>query len=284
MIYTTLISTSDLVARLGEGNWLLVDCRFDLANTSWGREQYSESHIRGALYAHLDEDLSGPIIKGRTGRHPLPSPVDLATKLSAWGVGNDTQVIAYDQGGGMLAARLWWLLRWLGHDKVAVLDGGWQRWQQEGREVNCDIPSPKAGAFVAQLRDELQAQVDDVIACQQDDSRCLLDARGADRFRGENETIDPVAGHIPGAVSAPFMNNLGSDGCFLDKPALRARYLKLMGDSDPGDAIIYCGSGVTAAHDVLAMLHVGLDEPRLYVGSWSHWVTDPSRAVVIGDG
>jgi thiosulfate/3-mercaptopyruvate sulfurtransferase len=279
MTYTTLISTVDLANALVESNCRIIDCRFDLADTTWGRKEYLESHIPGALYAHLDEDLSGPVSPGCTGRHPLPEMGSFVQCLSAWGIDRDTQVIAYDQGPGMFAARLWWMLRRLGHEKIAVLEGGWQKWQQEGLQVDDVVANAQPRTFVPAPREELEASVDDVVAAQGETGVRLLDARPADRFRGENETIDPVAGHIPGAISAPFMDNLGTDGCLLEKAALRERYLGLLGNCNPQNAIIYCGSGVTAAHDVLAMVHAGLDEPRLYVGSWSHWITDPSRPV-----
>lgn len=283
MTYTTLISSADLAGSLDETNWRIIDCRFDLASTSWGREQYSESHISGALYAHLDEDLSGPVVPGCTGRHPLPEVGDFVQCLSAWGIDRDTQVIIYDQGPGMFAARLWWMLRRMGHESVAVLEGGWQKWRQEGLPADDAVTGIQPSSFVPAPRDELEASVDDVVAALGDSGVKLLDARGADRFRGENETIDPVAGHIPGAISSPFMDNLGTNGCLLDKSVLRDRYLELLGDANPQDAIIYCGSGVTAAHDILAMVHAGLDEPRLYVGSWSHWITDPMRPVAEGE-
>lgn len=283
MSYTTLISTSDLTNSLDAANRVIIDCRFDLEDTGWGQQQYLASHVPGALYAHLDEDLSGSVTPGRTGRHPLPEVEGFAQKLSAWGIDRDTQVVAYDQGPGMFAARLWWMLRWLGHDRVAVLDGGWTKWQDEGRAADSAIPVVQPRSFVPAPRDGMLAVVDQVVAARDGSRAKLLDARGADRFRGENETIDPIAGHIPGALSAPFMENLGTDGCLLEKAALRERFLALLGDCQAKDAVIYCGSGVTAAHDILAMVHAGLDEPRLYVGSWSHWITDPSRPIATGE-
>ncbi len=284
MSYTTLISSSQLAAHLNDRDWVIVDCRFDLGSTAWGEEQYRRSHIPGAVYAHLDHDLSSAVQPDVTGRHPLPAIEALARRLSDWGVDERSQVVAYDQNGGMFAARLWWLLRWLGHERVAVLDGGWQCWQGEGGAVDDQRPATISRQFVPRPRPELVVEVQEVIAILQQGTGKLLDARGADRFRGENETIDPVAGHIPGAVSAPFTDNLGPDGCFLDKAQLAARYRGLLGGGTAEQSVVYCGSGVTATHDLLAMLHVGLGEARLYAGSWSHWITDPTRPVATGEG
>ena len=283
MPYKTLITTHDLVDHINNVDWVVVDCRFDLADPSWGEKRYHESHIPGAVYAHLDNDLSSPIIPGVTGRHPLPDVDEMAKKLSAWGIDQLTQVIIYDQGGGMFAARLWWLLRWLGHEKVAVVDGGWQKWKGEGLPVQDVIPAKEPAAFIPQLQTALEAGVDDVMACQANPNIKLLDARGADRYRGENETIDPVAGHIPGAISAPFMDNLDANGTFHSVLVLKNCFNQLLDNTASEEAIVYCGSGVTAAHNILAMVHAGMEEPRLYAGSWSHWITDPLRPVSIGE-
>lgn len=283
MPYTTLISIPDLARNLNSPDWLVVDCRFDLANTELGRAAYRDSHIPGAVYAHLDEDLSAPVIPGVTGRHPLPSIERFVETLSRWGVDERVQVVAYDDKGGMFAARLWWMLRWMGHDKVAVLDGGWRHWLAAGHPASADIPERTPRTFTPQPRQCLEASVDEVVAALGNPAVTLLDARGADRFRGENETIDPKAGHFPGAISAPFMGNLTPDGLFLDQEALRTRFRALLGGSQSSDTICYCGSGVTAAHNVLAMLHAGLGDARLYAGSWSHWITDPNRPVATGE-
>ncbi|MDH4100179.1 MAG: sulfurtransferase [Nitrospirota bacterium] len=283
MPYTTLISVADLVRNINSPDWLVVDCRFDLANKQWGRAAYAESHIPGAIYAHLDDDLSAPIVPGVTGRHPLPSIEQFAATLARWGIDERVQVVTYDDKGGMFAARLWWMLRWLGHEKVAVLDGGWKHWLDAGQPVSADVPTRAARTFTPRPQLHLEASVDDVVAALNDPAIKLLDARGADRFRGENETIDPKAGHIPGAKSVPFMENLTPDGLFLDQEALRTRFRALLGDTQSRDTICYCGSGVTACHNVLAMLHAGLGDARLYAGSWSHWITDPDRPVAMGE-
>jgi len=282
MPYTTLVSTAVLGQQLGQTDWAIIDCRFSLADTAAGRRNYLESHIPGALYAHLDEDLSGPIIPGQTGRHPLPSVEKFAATLSGWGIDQTVQVVAYDDMGGGIAARLWWMLRWLGHEAVAVLDSGWQSWLAQSRLTVSQVQPRPARTFIANPQANLLATADEVLTLRTDPTHRLLDARSADRFRGENETHDPVGGHIPGAVSAPFAENL-AEGFFRSPEALRERFEGLLGQTPPEQAVIYCGSGVTAAHNLLAMAHAGLDGSRLYVGSWSEWVTDPSRPVATGE-
>ena len=279
MLYTTLISTAELSSKIGQPDWAIIDCRFSLADTGRGRRDYEQAHIPGAVYAHLDDDLSGTVISGRTGRHPLP-PVETFTRtLSAWGIDHTVQVVAYDDLGGAIAARLWWMLRWLGHDNVAVLNGGWPRWQNEKRPVRGGVESRPARVFTPQLRPHLLAGVDDIEAMRTDPDGRLFDARSADRYWGENETIDPVAGHIPGAISAPYADNLGPDGRFRPVEELRARYQALLGDVPVEQSAAYCGSGVTAAHNLVAMAHAGLGVGRLYAGSWSEWITNPDRPV-----
>lgn len=282
-MYTTLIAADVLAAHLDDPDWAVVDCRFSLQEPERGRRAYQAGHIPGAVYAHLDEDLSGPVIPGRTGRHPLPAPEIFAARLGRWGIGHTTQVVAYDDAGGAYAARLWWMLRWLGHEAAAVLDGGWQAWVAAGFPQRAGTETRSPAVFTVRLRPERVATAADVMVRRLDPDWRVLDARGADRFRGENETIDPVAGHIPGAVSAPYADNLTPDGHFRDVESLRRRYQALLGDVPATRAICYCGSGVTAAHDVLAMLHAGLGEGLLYPGSWSEWITDPTRPIATGD-
>lgn len=281
-MFSTLISTQELADNLNNPNWVIVDCRFSLADTEQGRREYQQSHIAGAVYAHLDEDLSGPIIPGQTSRHPLPDVETFARMLSSWGIGNSTQVVVYDSMGGAIAARLWWMLRWLGHNAAAVLDGGWPRWQTEGRPVSHGVESNRPQTFTPQPRPELRLEADDVMQIKNDSAWRLFDSRSADRYRGENETLDPVAGHIPGAISLPFGENVGPDGCFLPPETLKTRFQNQLGDVPAEQAVFYCGSGVTAAHNILAVLHAGLGEPRLYAGSWSEWITDPNRPVATG--
>lgn len=284
MPYRTLIEPSQLEGHLGDPDWVVVDCRFSLAEPDRGRASYDQSHIPGAVYAHLDEDLSSPVVPGRTGRHPLPDPEAMAARLGEWGIGPGVQVVAYDDSKGGIAVRLWWILGWLGHDDVAVLNGGWPAWEAQGLPTRAgQEPPPAPRRFVAAPRPERTATVADVAAAGGDPGTALIDARAAPRYRGEEEPIDPVAGHIPGAVSAPWADNVDAEGRFRSPDELRARFAPLLEGREPGRAICYCGSGVTANHDVLAMVHAGLARPRLYPGSWSEWITDPSRPVATGD-
>jgi thiosulfate/3-mercaptopyruvate sulfurtransferase len=279
MVYTTLISTAELSQHLADLNWAIIDCRFALADIEQGRRNYHAAHIAGAVYAHLDHDLSGPVIAGRTGRHPLPAVESFAQTLSNWGIDNQVQVVAYDDAGGAMAARLWWMLRWLGHEAVAVLDGGWPAWRSAGGAERSDIETRPARTFRPNPQPHLLAEVDEVERIRTDPAFHLIDSRGADRYRGENETIDPVAGHIPGAVSAPFAHNLGEEAHFQSQAALKTRFQDLLGDTPPENAVFYCGSGVTAAHNLLAMAQAGLGDGRLYAGSWSEWIANPERPV-----
>ncbi len=278
--HTTLITAAVLAEHLGDRSWAIVDCRYRLAELGFGRRAYAESHIAGAVFADIGDDLSGPVVRGKTGRHPLPEVGTIVAKLSAWGIDGAVQVAAYDDSGGSMAARLWWLLRWLGHDAVAVLDGGWSLWQARGLPVRAGSEPRAARTFVARPRPELVLSVERVDQVRGDPAWRVLDARNADRFRGENETIDPVAGHIPGARSAPYADNLEADGQFKPKDELRRRYLEVLDGVAASRAVCYCGSGVTAAHDVLAIVHAGLGEAKLYAGSWSEWIVDRSRPVV----
>lgn len=280
MNYSTLISTTDLLPHLTDPDWLVVDCRFGLADPGQGRREYLEAHIPGAVYTHLDEDLSSPIIPGLTGRHPLPEVEQAAKVFGRLGIDSSIQVVAYDAAGGALAAgRLWWMLRWLGHPAVAVLDGGWQLWTALGLPVQSGQQSRLARIFTPVPHPELLVNAEEVTALSQDASIRLLDARSLERFHGQNETIDPVAGHIPGARSAPYLDNLLPDFTFRSKQELRQHYDAVLDEVPAERSAVYCGSGVTATHDILAMLHAGMGEARLYAGSWSEWITDPNRPV-----
>lgn len=283
MPYTTLISTADLAKHLNDSNWAIADARFSLTDTEAGGRAYKEAHIPGAFYAHLDEDLSGPIIPGQTSRHPLPEIDLFAQTLSNWGVDAQTQVVVYDNMGGFIAARLWWMLRWLGHDAVAVLDGGWPQWVKENRLTQPGLETRSARTFAPHPRPDLLVDGADAGATGQDPAARLVDSRARPRYRGEEEPLDPVAGHIPGALCRPVSENLGADGRFRPAAELRHHFEALLGDLSPEQVVFYCGSGVTAAHNLLAMTHVGLDGARMYAGSWSEWITDPTRPIATGE-
>ena len=282
MQFTTLISSVEVAAHLDDPNWVLVDCRFALTDPAKGHRDYLAGHIPGAVYAHLDDDLSGPIVPGVTGRHPLPLIDVCAARFSAWGIDAQTQVIVYDDLSGMFAGRLWWMLRWLGHGTVAVLDGDWRLWQAEQRPVRAGAETRTPRTFTPQPRPHWIADVDELLARRADPTLRIFDVRTAERYRGENETIDPVAGHIPGAISAPYTANLDADGRFLSSSELRERYETLLDDTPASDAIFYCGSGASAVHDLIALEVAGLGLGRLYAGSWSEWITDPARPVATG--
>ena len=299
MSQTALITARQLAARLEDRDLAVIDCRFDLARPQWGREAYAGARIPHALYAHLDHDLSGKP-SCATGRHPLPPIEEMAARLGGWGIERQVQVVAYDQSSGAYAARLWWLLRWLGHARVAVLDGGLAAWQQEklpldttplsdaqpdsqapmhpGRPARRFDPRPDPEMVVT--TSELEGLIASGPLARGD--AVLVDARSADRFAGRNETIDPVAGHIPGARNHPFTDNLDAAGRFLDRGSLRERFAKTLEGVPPDAAIFMCGSGVTACHDLLAMEVAGLKEARLYAGSWSEWIRDPKRPIDTG--
>jgi thiosulfate/3-mercaptopyruvate sulfurtransferase len=283
MPFTTLISVSELANHIHDPDCAIVDCRFALDDIYRGRKDYLRAHIPGAVYAHLSEDLSGQITPGKTGRHPLPPVEIFVKKLSNWGINAQVQVIAYDdKGGAMAAARLWWMLRWVGHDNVAVLDGGWQQWKNRGYPMTSGPETRKPSAFIPLVRNALVFSTSDVQNILHNPDMHLFDSRSVDRYRGENETIDPVAGHIPGALSSPFVHNLDSEGLFLARQALRERFQKLLGTTTSERAIFYCGSGVTAAHNLLALAHAGMGDARLYAGSWSEWITNPDRPIARG--
>jgi len=272
-----LIRAAELAARAGDADLAIVDCRFDLGDTDWGRRQYEAGHVPGAVYAALDTALAGPVTP-LSGRHPLPSPEDFARTLSAFGIGPATPVVAYDQGHGAGAARLRWMLRAVGHAApVRVLDGGIAAWTAGGHPLSVvatqrtpvDVPVRPFTGFLS------AAEVDEALAAG---SIQLVDARGADRFAGQNETIDPVAGHVPGALNRPFLQNLGAEGCFKPAADLRREWSALLG-GDGSRVVAMCGSGITACQNLLALEVAGLADGRLYAGSWSEWIRDPSRPV-----
>jgi thiosulfate/3-mercaptopyruvate sulfurtransferase len=281
MTLTTLISTSDLAAQMAHQSCALIDCRFMLDDVAWGRRQYEAGHIPGAVYAHIDDDLSGPKT-GTNGRHPLPSPDALRGTFSRLGIDADVQVVAYDQDNGMYASRLWWLLRWMGHDAVAVLDGGFAQWTSEGRPVTVGVETRSGRTFSGSPRNELLVDADAVEGNLTSNAWLLMDARAPERFRGDVEPIDRVAGHIPGAVNVFYKENLDERGLFRAPADLRARLEGALDGRKAEDVVAYCGSGVTACHNVLALEHAGLHGARLYAGSWSEWSSDAHRPIATG--
>lgn len=275
--YGTLVDCATLAAHLDDADWLIFDCRHQLADPAAGEAAYLKGHLPGAVFLHLDRDLSSPM-NGVNGRHPLPDSQTLARKLGAAGVSRRTQVVVYDDAGGMIAGRLWWLLRWLGHDRVALLDGGINPWLQEGRPLSNEVPKSAPTVFEPLLRD-CMVSTEAVQNSLASGELCVLDARSPDRFRGENETLDPVGGHIPGARNRFFRDNLNADGVFRPAAELRRAFLDLLAGVDPRQAVMQCGSGVSACHNLLSMEIAGLSGARLYAGSWSEWCSDPLRPV-----
>lgn len=278
-----LVKADDLVKRLDnpEGDLLLLDCRHSLTDAEAGPKAYEGGHIPGAVHAHVDQDLSGPVT-AQTGRHPLPSLESFQDRLQSWGLTPETQVVAYDDMGGAFAARAWWLLRHHGHDKVAVLDGGLSAYDQAGAKLTREIPKRERSTYNLSQGRLPMIQTPDLEREVPVKTGRLLDARDPERFRGEVEPIDPVAGHIPGAVNVPFKWNLTKEGRFRDADELRALYESVLGSRDPRETAVYCGSGVTAVHNILAMEVAGLKGVALYPGSWSEWVTDRERGVARG--
>jgi thiosulfate/3-mercaptopyruvate sulfurtransferase len=281
-MFTTLIETGEL-ADLPSSGTAIVDCRFTLDDPGWAEREYKKSHVPRAVFAHLDRDLAGPKT-GHNGRHPLPDPPALAATLSRLGIGDGVQVVAYDQDAGAYASRLWWLLKWLGHDAVAVLNGGFAKWLEEGRATESGLVSREPRAFHAAPRDGMVVDVDRVGALLGRADWRFLDARAPERYRGEIEPIDTKAGHIPGSVNHPFKSNLTSTGTFKPRDELRAQLESSLGGLPPDRVVNYCGSGVTACHNILALEHVGLPGAKLYPGSWSEWSSDPGRKIATSHG
>lgn len=279
-----LIAPRQLAERLGEPGLVILDCRFALEDVDYGQRSYAEGHIAGAHFADLERDLSGPVVKGVSGRHPLPQPGRLIERLQQWGISNDSEVVLYDDGPGAFAARAWWLLAWLGkRSGVSILDGGLKAWHAAGLPLSLDPAERHEGTFTGKPDPALLISAQQLRERLGDPALTLLDARALPRFRGEVEPIDPVAGHIPGAQCAVFTDNLGADGHFLPAEQLKARFARLIGSRKPQDLVAYCGSGVTACHNLFALSLAGYPLAPLYAGSWSEWITDPQRQVATGD-
>ena len=280
--FTTLIDAAALASQLERDDLAIFDCRFELGNPAWGESEFAREHVPGASYLHLDRDLSGPVT-AQSGRHPLPEPREFGRRIAALGAGTDVQLVAYDQGSGAYAARFWWMARWIGIRNVAVLDGGIAAWQRAGGALT-DQPSPPPVPTQTPYPDRpsLAPSVDAAGVATRPPRQAVLDARSGERFRGEAEPIDPVAGHIPGALNRFHKDNLDVGGVFKAPDRLRAEFGVLLGDRSPDEVIHSCGSGVTACHNLLAMEHAGLAGSLLYPGSWSEWSADPARPIARG--
>ncbi len=276
-MFTALITTQTLAAHFDEPRWAIVDCSFELADAAKGESLYRAAHLPGAVYAHLDRDLSGPK-SGRNGRHPLPDMNQFMARLGQWGIDSQTQVVAYDQSNGMWASRLWWMLKYVGHTAVAVLDGGLAKWVSEGRPTRAGEEQRTPAQFVGAPRAEMLFTASEVERVRAEAAYRVIDSRAPERYRGEVEPIDPVAGHIPGAVNHYNLSNHNTDGTFLPPEILREKFRATLGNVLPENAVTYCGSGVAAAHNVLAMEIAGLPGAKVYAGSWSEWCSDPRRA------
>lgn len=276
--YITLVSTETLAQQINNPDWVIIDCRFSLSTPDSGHQAYRLGHIPNARYAHLEKDLSSAI-SDTSGRHPLPDCSSLVKKLGAWGISSKTQVIVYDDVSGAFAGRLWWLLRCLGHDSVAVLDGGISQWQKQGQSLTTTLPSPHPKDFRAYINHSCWLTASSLSNQLAAKNITLIDARSPDRFSGKQEHIDPVAGHIPYAINREFQLNLGKNGLFLSRDLLRQQFKALLNTHSPEQTIHMCGSGVTACHNLLAMEHAGLFGSKLYAGSWSEWITNRNRSI-----
>jgi len=281
MPFMTIVDTDRLAPHLSDGDWAVIDCQFRLEDPQWGEAEYLARHIPGAVHASLDRHLSGAAT-GTNGRHPLPDPTLLAKTLGQFGIEAGVQVVAYDQDSGVYASRLWWLLRWLGHQDVAVLDGGLAKWIAEGRPAASGHQSRAYRTFTGTPRPDLTVNADQVAEIVSRHEAGLVDARAPERYRGEIEPIDRVAGHIPGAICHFHKLNMREDGRFRSAADLRALWGETLGVSPANRVVCYCGSGVTACHNLLALEQAGLTGARLYPGSWSEWSSDPARPVERG--
>ena len=280
-MYKTLIKAEELVSHLEDESWLIFDCRFDLADVDKGHKSYAESHIATANYAHLDFNLSSPITPD-SGRQPMPDINKLNQWLASCGLTEHCQVVVYDSSSGAMSSRLWWLLKCLGHESVAILDGGWQAWVNQGLAVDSKLPECQASTFSADFSDHCVVTTQKVLDNLNSDEFKLIDVRANERFIGKQEPIDPVAGHIPGAINMPLTDNLDENGFFKTVAQLKEMYAPLC-ESTPADKQVYmCGSGVTACHSVFALSVAGFAVSRVYAGSWSEWIRDPQRPVAIG--
>ncbi|MCO5367099.1 sulfurtransferase [Pseudomonas alliivorans] len=285
MSIAQLIGPEQLAVRQQTPGLVILDCRFALEDPDYGQRSYAQGHIDGARFADLNRDLSGPVVKGRTGRHPLPDPATLVERLRTWGIRNDSDIVLYDDGPGMYAARAWWLLAWLGkREGVYLLDGGLKAWHAAGLPLSLDAPRGETGDFMGEPDMSLVLSASRLQGRLGRPEMTLIDARAEARFRGEVEPIDPIAGHIPGAQCAAFNENLGPDGRFLPPEQLKQRFAEQLQGRPAQSLVSYCGSGVTACHNLFALCLAGYPLGTLYAGSWSDWITDPTREIATGAG
>lgn len=282
MTYQTIISAEDLNKNINNQDWFVFDCRFMLKDPEGGLKKFNQGHIPGAQYADMDTDLASPVTS-TSGRHPLPNPDELMHTLQLWGVSNSSQIICYDDMSGAFAARMWWLLKWLGHENIAVLDGGLEKWTALGLELEVDVRNREKGTFSGQANNNMWVDIEFVQKELSQNKITLLDARSGERFTAQDSKTDPVAGHVPGAQSFPFTGNLSKQGVFLSKDELRKRFASTLNNSESKETINMCGSGVTACHNLLAMSVADMPMTRLFVGSWSEWIKDNSRPVATGE-
>lgn len=277
MAFDSIVDITQTNSHLHDPDWLIVDCRYDLFDPQFGKQAYLSGHIPGAVFADINTQLSGPVIPGKTGRHPLPEINSLTETFTFWGIDENVQVVAYDDGGGKFAARLWWLLHWLGHTKAAVLDGGIHIWEKAGLQLETGVSKRTPRRFIPRLQSQMVGTLSQMDSISRE--LRIIDSRAPERFAGKFENIDPIAGRIPGAKNHFYQDNLTNDLTFLPKHKLQAQISPLIENVQPEDVVFYCGSGITGAHNVLAMYAAGLGMAKLYPGSWSEWITDPSRPI-----
>ena len=275
-MFDTIISAKELNENLSKEDWVIMDCRYSSLNKDLKYTEYLEAHIPNARYAHMDKDLSGSIIPNQTGRHPFPEPDDFIRTIQSWGIYNHTQVIVYDDNHGALASRLWYMLKYVGHSKVAVLNGGYKEWTRLKYSTNNALPAEIKSDFKGKPNPEMLVSLKTVVDRSQNETACLVDSRASNRYHGEVEPLDPIAGHIPSALNYPFASNVDSDGLWKSKAEIKERFQSLL---QKEELIFYCGSGVTACHNLLALHYIGFTNAKLYPGSWSEWITDPSREI-----
>ncbi len=282
MAYQTIISVDELNKNINNPDWIIFDCRFSLKDPTYGLNNYNQGHISGAQFADMDKNLSSAMTSA-SGRHPLPDPAVFIDKLQSWGVNNSSQIICYDDVSGAYAARMWWLLKWLGHNDVAVLDGGVNKWTESGLKLETETQTKPKGAFSGQANNDMWVDIDFVQQQLEQNKISLLDARTSERFNAQDSKTDPIPGHVPGALSFPFAGNLNKQGLFLSADELKQRFENTFAEQEKKEVINMCGSGVTACHNLLAMSIAGLPMSRLYVGSWSEWIKEKSRPVATGE-